>query len=202
METEDKAKTKGAVERTKYYSFSTRRRAFEDYLEDIPLNEICARHKIIKSTLLHWIGAQGWADRKQKIQASALQQTAVKYEDVIQKNQLSILKRKFRLGALFDQAVRDKLVGENGEIRNMTANQLKDLADAFSKNSSIDARLAGMLNPANQTSLIIGSGSLVNIGITGKPVAELPHKPEPRTVDVEVSQPRYAPLIPVHGEPF
>lgn len=192
VEDEGTDKNEKAQNDKKFYPFTVRRQAYTDYMEDIPLDDICLRHDIVKTTLLYWIRTKGWKDKRDALQAKALQVINETYQDVIGRNQLKIIERKFKIGALLDRQIHAMLRTDEGKLTKLNAMQLKDISDAYSKTAMIDAKLAGLMTGGNQLSLIVGSGSLVNIGVSGQPVAALPGKEKtPASIEAEVSEPAY-----------
>lgn len=172
------------------HSFSIRLKCFQDYVEEIPLTDIAARYDVKLTTLKGWIKTNNWKERKDEIQSRAVGDIEKKYEGIVRRNQLSTLNRKLQLAALIDKSLRDKLLNNDGTLRSQTPENLKHIADAFTKSSSIDAKILGLLSPQNQMNVIIGSGGMLNIGVRGTPLPE-PKRSLPSSTIVEVSRPPY-----------
>jgi len=176
----------------KYHSFAVKKAIYTDYLEDIPMKEISARRGVPVTTIKSWIQTKNWAKKKEQIQSDSLHSIEDDYAAVINKNQLGTLDRKLRLGLLLDEMIKSKLIGEDGNLKNMSPAQVKDCADAFQKNAGVDAKILGMLAPQNQMTIIAGSGAMLNIGISGQPVAPLLAPAQPAAIEAEASPPPYA----------
>lgn len=172
-----------------YHSWGKKRRAFEAYLDDTPLDEISARYDIPVTTLKSWIATKGWKDKKTRVQGESIRQIESRYSNIISKNQLAILNRKLSTAALIDRAIKTRLLNSDGTFKNLTDEQIRNIADAFSKNTNVDAKLVGLLSPQNQLSVIAAPGAMVNIGIQGRPAAELP--PPPMRTQGYASPPAY-----------
>ena len=175
----------------KYYSFAVKKSVYSDYLEDIPLKEISARRGVALTTLKSWIQSKNWAKKKLEIQSDSMSSIEDDYAAVIQKNQLNTLDRKLRIALLLDESVRSKLIDDNGNLKNVSPAQLKDIADAFQKNAGVDAKILGMLAPQNQMTLIAGNGAILNIGVSGQPIAPLPAPAQSKPIEVKASPAPY-----------
>ena len=187
------AKTTKSAEVTRQsYSFSSRLRAFQEYLEDVPLADIAVRNDIKLSTLKQWISSNKWAKRKKEFQAKSITEIEKKYQHIVRRNQLEVLNRKLQLAAIIDKSLRRRLLNPDGTLRELGPEALRNISDAFAKNANIDGKLLGLLTPRNEMSVFVGSGAMVNIGVQGSPLSSLPSpKAAPVPVNAETSSPPY-----------
>jgi hypothetical protein len=198
-----------AKEATKSYSFRVKREAFNLYLDDVPPREIAARLDIVETTLKSWIVAKNWKDKREAIQAESMKSTEDQFKDLIKNSQFLTLKRKLRTAALLDKSIHNAIINEDGTMKVLSPEKLRDLAMAFKSSSDVDAKLLGLMSNQNQTLVLAGRGAMVNIGVQGMPVGSLsPPTQHPELAiaqaDFEVSKPAYdTPLVPDDGrDPF
>jgi transposase-like protein len=172
------------------YTLSTKTKAYELYLSSRMKNaEIADELGVKLETLACWIKEGKWRERKDEIEAEALEATDEHFRQFVRSHRMATLRRHFKTTEALERHIYKKLTAESvtGRPMDIATGDLLKLAKALKDSADVSARAAGITDRTFDTipGLPSGCSQVILVGLQPKPVAAVSASAKNITSEIE-----------------